>query len=70
MSTNRVARPSSTKVVPMTTSTTNGSDVLEQYVYGAMPFIGAEYAFYERHLARALQFEAGISGDLGANQQK
>ena len=50
MSTNRVARPSSAKVVPMTTSATNVSDVLQQYGYGAMPFIGTENAFYERHL--------------------
>src|SRR6202041_1754982 len=50
MSTNRVVRSSSTKVVPMTPSATNVSDVLEQYGYGAMPFIGTENAFYERHL--------------------
>src|SRR5258708_21379617 len=50
MSTNRVARPSSAKVVPMTTSAANVSDVLQQYGYGAMPFIGTENAFYERHL--------------------
>ena len=46
MSTNRVGRPSSAKVVPMTTSTTNVSDVLQQYGYGAMPFIGTENSFY------------------------
>src|ERR1700736_2026774 len=50
MSTNRVARPSSAKVAPMTTSATNVSDVLQQYGVGAMPFIGTENAFYERHL--------------------
>jgi len=50
MSTNRVARPSSAKVVPMTSSATNVSDVLQRYGYGAMPFIGTENAFYERHL--------------------
>src|SRR6202162_5091270 len=50
MSTNRVARPSSAKVVPMASSATNVSDVLQQYGYGAMPFIGTENAFYERHL--------------------
>src|SRR3984893_18100570 len=50
MSTNRVARPSSAKVVPMTTSATKVSDALQQYGYGAMPFIGTESAFYERHL--------------------
>jgi starch phosphorylase len=50
MSTNRVARPDSAKVVPMTTSATNVSDVLQQYGYGAMPFIGTENSLYERHL--------------------
>jgi glycogen phosphorylase len=50
MSTNSVARPSSAKIVPMTTSATSVSDVLQQYGYGAMPFIGTENAFYERHL--------------------
>src|SRR6202140_4801254 len=50
MSTNRVARPSSAKIVPMTSSGTNVSDVLQQYGYGAMPFVGTENAFYERHL--------------------
>jgi starch phosphorylase len=50
MSTNRVASPSSAKVVPMTTSTTDVSDVLQQYGCGGTPFIGTENAFYERHL--------------------
>jgi starch phosphorylase len=50
MSTHRVAPPSSAKVVPMTTSATSVSDALQKYGYGAMPFIGTENAFYERHL--------------------
>ncbi|MGC2172111.1 MAG: glycogen/starch/alpha-glucan phosphorylase [Candidatus Sulfotelmatobacter sp.] len=50
MSTNRVAHPSSAKVVPMTTSATNVSDALQTYGCGAMPFIGTENAFYDRHL--------------------
>ncbi|MGC1788259.1 MAG: glycogen/starch/alpha-glucan family phosphorylase, partial [Terriglobales bacterium] len=50
MSTNRVARPNSAKVVPLTTNATNVSDVLQQYGYGAMPFIGTKDSFYERHL--------------------
>src|SRR6202044_1538238 len=50
MSTNRVARPSTAKIVPMSTSATNVSDALQKYGYGAMPFIGTENAFYERHL--------------------
>src|ERR1700733_15236903 len=50
MSTNLAARPSSAKVVPLTSSATNVSDVLQQYGCGTMPFIGTENAFYERHL--------------------
>jgi starch phosphorylase len=50
MSTNRVAPSSSAKVFPMTTSATNLQNILQQYGYGAMPFIGTENSFYERHL--------------------
>ncbi len=50
MSTNRVASPSSPKIVPMHTSAANVSDVLQRYGYGALPFIGTENALYERHL--------------------
>jgi hypothetical protein len=45
MSTNPAVRPSSAKVVPLTSSTTNVSDVLPHYGYGAMPFIRTENAF-------------------------
>ncbi|MFZ0867902.1 MAG: glycogen/starch/alpha-glucan phosphorylase [Candidatus Sulfotelmatobacter sp.] len=50
MSTDRVAHPISAKVVSMATSATNVSDALQKYGYGAMPFIGTENSFYERHL--------------------
>ncbi|MGB8989102.1 MAG: glycogen/starch/alpha-glucan family phosphorylase, partial [Candidatus Sulfotelmatobacter sp.] len=50
MSTDRVARLSSAKVVPMTTSPTNVSDALQKYGYGAMSFIGTENSLYDRHL--------------------
>src|ERR1700734_3135727 len=50
MSTNRVVHSHSAKVVPMTTSATNVTDVLQRYGFGTMPFIGTEDAFYERHL--------------------
>src|ERR1700727_1891332 len=50
MSTNRVVDLSSTKAVPISTSATNVSDVLQRYGCGTMPFIGTENAFYERHL--------------------
>lgn len=66
MSTNRVARPSSAKVVPMTTSATNVSDVLQQYGYGAMPFIGTENAFYERHLV----FDRAIDPKLASARER
>ena len=49
MSTKSVARPSSAKVVPMTTSAANVSDLLQLYGCGSIPFIGTENAFYERH---------------------
>jgi len=66
MSTNHVARPSSAKVVPMTTSTTNVSDVLQQYGYGAMPFIGTENAFYERHLV----FDRAIDPKVASTRER
>jgi hypothetical protein len=50
MSTNRVVRPSSAKVVPMTTSEDNISDLLQRYGFGSTPFIGTENATYERRL--------------------
>jgi hypothetical protein len=50
MSPNRVVRPSSAKVVPMTTSEANVSDLLLRYGFGSTPFIGTENATYERRL--------------------
>ncbi|MGB8582790.1 MAG: glycogen/starch/alpha-glucan phosphorylase, partial [Candidatus Sulfotelmatobacter sp.] len=50
MSTNRVARPSSAKVVPLTTSKPPVSDIFQHYGCESTPFIGTENAFYERHL--------------------
>ncbi|MGB0005447.1 MAG: glycogen/starch/alpha-glucan phosphorylase [Candidatus Sulfotelmatobacter sp.] len=50
MSTNRVARPSSAKVVPLTTSEPPASDIFQHYGCESTPFIGSENAFYERHL--------------------
>jgi len=50
MSTNSVVRPSSAKVLPMTTSAVNVSDLFQHYGCGSIPFIGTENAFYERHL--------------------
>jgi starch phosphorylase len=50
MSTKRVARPNSAKVVPLTTSAPPVSDIFQHYGCKATPFIGTENAFYERHL--------------------
>src|SRR6202007_1384616 len=50
MSTNRMARPNSAKVVPLTTSAPPVSDIFQHYGCEATPFIGTESAFYERHL--------------------
>jgi len=50
MSTKSVVRPKSTKVVPMTASPANPSELLHHYGCGPTPFVGTENAFYERHL--------------------
>jgi starch phosphorylase len=50
MSTNRVVRPSSEKVVPLTTSEPPAPDIFQRYGCESIPFIGTENAFYERHL--------------------
>ncbi|HKN76549.1 MAG TPA: glycogen/starch/alpha-glucan phosphorylase [Candidatus Acidoferrum sp.] len=65
MSTNRMAGPSSAKAVP-TTSATNVSDALQQYGYGAMPFIGTENAFYERHLV----FDRAIDPKIASARER
>jgi len=50
MSTKSTVRPKSTKVVPMTPSAANASELLHHYGCGPTPFVGTENAFYERHL--------------------
>jgi starch phosphorylase len=50
MSTKRTVPLNSPKIVPTKTSTTNASDLLQQYGSGSIPLVGAEEAFYERHL--------------------
>jgi len=54
MSTKIAPRPDSAKVVPMTTpqtsKTANVSELLQRYGSGAIPFVGAADALYERHL--------------------
>jgi glycogen phosphorylase len=50
MSTKRAVPLDSPKLVPTKTSTNKASDLLEQYGSGSIPLVGAEGAFYERHL--------------------
>src|ERR1700730_15509258 len=62
MSTKSVAPPSSAKVVPMTTSAANVSDLLQDYGCGSIPFIGTENAFYERHLVFDRAIDPKVAG--------
>jgi starch phosphorylase len=62
MSTKSVARPSSAKVVPMTTSAANFSDLLQHYGCGSIPLIGTENAFYERHLVFDRAIDPKVAG--------
>jgi glycogen phosphorylase len=50
MSTKSVARPDSTKVLPIATKPTNIAKLLQRYGTGAIPFAGKEDALYDRHL--------------------
>ena len=50
MSTKRAVPLDSPKLVPTKTSASKASDLLEQYGSGSIPLVGAEGAFYERHL--------------------
>src|SRR5882762_5116267 len=50
MSTKRTLPLDSPKLVSSKTSTSKASDLLEQYGSGSTPLVGAEDAFYERHL--------------------
>jgi len=50
MSTKRTVPLDSPKLVPTKTSASKASDLLQQYGTGSTPLVGAEDAFYERHL--------------------
>ena len=50
MSTKTVARPESSKVVPMATKPSNVSQLPQQYGLDGIRFAGTEGALYERHL--------------------
>ena len=50
MSTQSASRPDSAKVVPMTKSSVDVSQLLQQYGCGPIPFCGTDTALYERHL--------------------
>ncbi len=60
MSTKSVARPSSAKVVPMTTSAT--SDLLQQYGCGPIPFAGQVNGLYDRHLVFDRAIDPKVAG--------
>jgi glycogen phosphorylase len=66
MSTNRVVRPSSAKVVPLTTSELPVSDIFQHYRCESTPFIGTENAFYERHLV----FDRAIDPKLASARER
>ena len=66
MSTNRVARPGSAKVVPLTTSEPPVSDIFQHYGCESTPFIGAENAFYERHLV----FDRAIDPQVASARER
>ena len=66
MSTNRVASSNSPKVIPLSASAANVSDVLQKYGYGAMPFIGTENATYERRLV----FDRAIDPKLASARER
>ncbi len=50
MSTKSTPRPTSAKVVPMTTNAASVPQILEQYGTGSIPFYGTDRALYDRHL--------------------
>ncbi len=50
MSTKSAPRPSSAKVVPMTTKPASVSQLLQQYGIGSISLVGTDNALYERHL--------------------
>src|ERR1700685_2738114 len=66
MSTNHVVRPSSAKVVPMTTGEASVSDILQRYGFGSTPFIGTENATYERRLV----FDKAIDPRLASARER
>jgi starch phosphorylase len=50
MSTKEAIEPESAKLFAMRKGSVNGSELLQQYGCGPIPFVGTENAFYERHL--------------------
>jgi starch phosphorylase len=50
MSTKSTPRPTSAKVVPMTSNAAGVPQILEQYGTGSIPFYGTDRALYDRHL--------------------
>jgi starch phosphorylase len=66
MSTKSAPRPSTAKVVPMTTNPATAPQLLQQYGCGPVPFVGTENAFYERHLV----FDRAIDPKMASARER
>src|SRR5580658_1150006 len=66
MTANPLVHPGSGKVVPMTTSEANVSDILQRYGFGSTPLIGTENATYERRLL----FDTAIDPKLATARER
>ena len=66
MSTQSTTRPDPTKVLPMTTKPANLSVLLQEYGSAAIPFLGTEEAFYERHLV----FDRAIDPNVSSARER
>src|SRR5215813_2758079 len=64
MSTNRLTRPASPSVVPMTTD--HRSDILKQYGSDKLSFVGTENSLYERHLV----FDRAIDPSVASARER
>src|SRR5271155_4545373 len=66
MSTKSTPRPSSAKVVPMTTNSASVPQILEQYGTGSIPFYGKERALF----ARPLVFDRAIDPKVASARER
>lgn len=51
----------STKTAPITANEASSPDLIEQYTGGAIPLVGTESAFYERHLLFDRVIDPGVA---------